>query len=85
MKKLVFLHGAGSDKNAYNDLVEQIAKRFDAKAISFNAPFPHPTKKSLKCSYVNLLCTSRVYEESVQYLTECFLLGSYYPYNNESR
>ena len=44
MKKLVFLHGAGSDKNAYNDLVEQIAKRFDAKAISFNAPFPHPTK-----------------------------------------
>ncbi len=44
MKKLVFLHGAGSDKNAYNDLVVKIAKIFAAEPISFNAPFPHPTK-----------------------------------------
>ena len=44
MKKLVFLHGAGSDKNAYNDLMLQIAKQFDAELISFNAPFPHPSK-----------------------------------------
>ena len=44
MKKLVFLHGAGSDKNAYNDLMLQIAKQFDAELISFNAPLPHPSK-----------------------------------------
>ena len=43
-KELVFLHGAGSDKNAYNDLMLQIAKQFDAGLISFNAPLPHSSK-----------------------------------------
>lgn len=44
MKKLVFLHGSGSDKNAYSDLMHEIAKRCKADLISFNAPFKHPDK-----------------------------------------
>ena len=44
MKKLVFLHGAGSDKNAYGELMKQVAKQFDAELFSFNAPYPHPLK-----------------------------------------
>ena len=44
MKKLLFLHGAGSDKDAYKDLILQIAKQFNAELISFNTPLPHPSK-----------------------------------------
>lgn len=44
MKKLVFLHGSGSDKNAYSDLMYKIAKSFNANLITFNAPFNHPDK-----------------------------------------
>ena len=44
MKKLVFLHGSGSDKNAYGELMKQVAKQFDAELFSFNAPYPHPSK-----------------------------------------
>lgn len=43
-KKLVFLHGSGSDKNAYNKLMLTLANDFDADLISFNAPFKHPDK-----------------------------------------
>ncbi len=46
MKKLVFLHGAGADCCAYHDFMGEIARYFDAELISFNAPFPHPTKKN---------------------------------------
>lgn len=44
MKKLVFLHGAGADKNAYRELVSNIACQLNAELYSFNAPFPHPEK-----------------------------------------
>ena len=44
MKKLVFLHGSGSDKNAYNELMLTIAQRFNTDLISFNAPFKHLDK-----------------------------------------
>ena len=44
MKKLVFLHGAGSDKNAYNEFMHKVAHYFDADIVSFNAPFKHPEK-----------------------------------------
>lgn len=46
MKKLVFLHGTGADKFAYNDLMSTIAQEFNAELISFNAPFPHPIKEN---------------------------------------
>ncbi len=45
MKKLVFLHGSGADKLAYNDLMGIIAQKVNAELISFNAPFPHPSKE----------------------------------------
>ena len=44
MKKLVFLHGSGSDKNAYSDLINEIAELCDADLITFNAPVKHPEK-----------------------------------------
>ncbi|MEE6206744.1 MAG: hypothetical protein VZR95_01660, partial [Alphaproteobacteria bacterium] len=44
MKKLVFLHGSGSDKNAYSDLMYKIAEFYNADLITFNAPFKHPEK-----------------------------------------
>ena len=44
MKKLVFLHGSGSNKNAYSDLMCEIAELCDADLITFNAPFKHPEK-----------------------------------------
>ena len=44
MKKLVFLHGSGSDKNAYNKLMYAIADHYEADLISFNAPFEHSDK-----------------------------------------
>jgi len=44
MKKLVFLHGSGADKNAYHDLMMDIAHYWNAELISFNAPFNHPDK-----------------------------------------
>lgn len=44
MKKLVFLHGSGSDKNAYGDLMHEVIKFCDADLITFNAPFKHPDK-----------------------------------------
>lgn len=46
MKKLVFLHGSGADKSAYNDLMNLVAQKTNAELISFNAPFPHPTKEN---------------------------------------
>ena len=46
MKKLVFLHGSGADKNAYNDLMQMIAKHFDVELISFNAPFLRENKSN---------------------------------------
>lgn len=44
MKKLVFLHGSGYDKNAYNVLMHEVAKSCGADLICFNAPFKHPNK-----------------------------------------
>lgn len=44
MRRLVFLHGSGDDKNAYHGLMSEVAKKFDAKLMSFNAPFEHETK-----------------------------------------
>jgi len=44
MKKLVFLHGSGSDKTAYSDLMHEIAKLCNAELITFNAPIKHPEK-----------------------------------------
>lgn len=44
MKKLIFLHGAGADRNAYNDLMSKIAQRLGADLVSFDAPFKHPDK-----------------------------------------
>lgn len=44
MKKLVFLHGSGADKNAYSDLMNEIAEYCDADLVTFNAPFKHPDK-----------------------------------------
>lgn len=44
VKKLVFLHGSGSDKNAYGDLMQKIALNCNADLISFNAPFKHSDK-----------------------------------------
>ena len=46
MKKLVFLHGAGSDYMAYHDTMEAFSRLVDAELISFNAPFRHPTKEN---------------------------------------
>ncbi len=46
MKKLIFLHGAGADKTSYSKLMNEIAQFFGAELISFNAPFPHPTKEN---------------------------------------
>lgn len=46
MKKLVFLHGSGADKSAYNDLMSVVAQKIDAELVSFNAPFPHPAKEN---------------------------------------
>ncbi len=46
MKKLVFLHGSGADKLAYNDLMSIVAQKVNAELISFNAPFPHLTKEN---------------------------------------
>ena len=44
MKKLVFLHGAGSDKNAYSEFMHKVARHFNADIISFDAPYKHPEK-----------------------------------------
>ena len=44
MKKLVFLHGSGADKDDYNDLMKIIANRYNAELISFNAPFLRENK-----------------------------------------
>lgn len=45
MTKLVFLHGSGADKNAYFETMQNVASKFNAQLITFNAPFPHPNKK----------------------------------------
>ena len=45
MTKLVFLHGSGADKDAYFETMQNIASKFNAQLITFNAPFPHPNKK----------------------------------------
>ena len=45
MTTLVFLHGSGADKNAYFETMQNIASKFNAQLITFNAPFPHPNKK----------------------------------------
>ncbi len=52
MKKLVFLHGSGSDCNAYNDLLKTTANHFNADLFTFNALFPHP-EKSMKYKWFN--------------------------------
>lgn len=41
MKKLVFLHGSGADKNRYADFMTDVAKYYGAKLVCFNAPFQH--------------------------------------------
>ena len=76
MKKLVFLHGSGSDKNAYNELMLSIAQAFDADLISFNAPFEHPDKPN-KYKWFNKFekdgrCDAVVkdYTYSLQYIKE---------------
>lgn len=52
MKKLVFLHGSGYDKDGYGDLPLKVAEQFGAELVSFNAPFPH-TKKTDKFMWFN--------------------------------
>ena len=47
MKKLVFLHGSGYNKNAYNDLMHKVAEACGADLICFNAPFKHPNKPDM--------------------------------------
>ncbi len=42
---LVFLHGKGADKNAYNGQIRKAAENLSADVVSFNAPLPHPAKK----------------------------------------
>ena len=42
---LVFLHGKGSDKNAYGEQLKKLAKHLSAELVSFNAPFSHQNKK----------------------------------------
>jgi len=44
MKNIVFLHGSGSDKNAYSALMCEIAEFLNANLITFNAPFKHTDK-----------------------------------------
>ena len=39
MTTLVFLHGSGADKNAYFETMQNIASKFNAQLITFNAPF----------------------------------------------
>ena len=76
MKKLVFLHGSGSDKNAYNELMLSIAQAFDADLISFNAPFEHPDKPN-KYKWFNKFenngrrdAVVEEYAHSLQYIKE---------------
>ena len=52
MRKLIFLHGSGSDKNAYHDLMNAVAGYYQADLITFNAPFKHP-KKTDKYTWFN--------------------------------
>lgn len=42
---LVFLHGKGSDKNAYSKQLKDLAERLSVDLVSFNAPFSHQNKK----------------------------------------
>ncbi len=44
MKTLVFLHGAGSHKDAYADAMRAAALVLKADVVSLNAPIPHPDK-----------------------------------------
>ena len=76
MKKLVFLHGSGSDKNAYNELMLAIAQSFDADLISFNAPFGHSDKPN-KYKWFNKFenngrrdAVAEEYARSLQYIKE---------------
>ena len=41
MKKIVFLHGSGADKNRYAELCDTIAKYCGCELVCFNAPFTH--------------------------------------------
>ena len=76
MKKLVFLHGSGSDKNAYSDLMYKIARFFNANLITFNAPFKHPDKIN-KYKWFNKFendgrrdAVAEEYKYSLQYIKE---------------
>ena len=42
---LVFLHGKGADKNAYNQQMKRLASYLSADYVSFNAPFCYLEKK----------------------------------------
>lgn len=42
---LVFLHGKGSDKNAYSEQLKNLAEHLSVEFVSFNAPFSHQNKK----------------------------------------
>lgn len=43
---LVFLHGKGADKNAYNEQIKNLASRLSADYFVFNAPFSHSAKRN---------------------------------------
>ncbi|MBR6412728.1 MAG: alpha/beta fold hydrolase [Alphaproteobacteria bacterium] len=44
MRKLVFLHGSGSDESAYGELMLTLARFFNADLVCLRAPFKHPQK-----------------------------------------
>ena len=73
-KKLVFLHGAGSDCNAYHGLMIKIAHFIGAELVSFNAPFFHPFKENKFVWFNKFVQNGRrdaVYEDyifSIQYI-----------------
>ena len=77
MTKLVFLHGSGVDKNAYFETMQNIASKFNAQLITFNAPFPHPNKKEKFVWFNKKEINGRrdaveaEYFHSLQYVKEC--------------
>ena len=79
MKKLVFLHGSGSDKDAYGDLLKIVAHHFDAELLSFNAPFEH-AEKAMKYKWFNKVenngrrdAVENEYIHSLQYIKKMLL------------
>ena len=79
MKKLVFLHGSGANKDAYSNLMKIVAHHFNAKLLSFNAPFEH-TEKAMKYKWFNKIenggrrdAVENEYAYSLQYIKKTLL------------